>query len=108
MSSSSKAALHFTSILAAYGIPNKPLVVVTDNTGAYNAVRSWTQTPNTKHIEVQHNFMRERYAAGQLDYQWIPGDQNVADVLTKPLGGCAFAMYRKHLSVVLVPSVQRS
>ena len=104
LSAASKAALAYMPILDAYGIPSQPLPILTDSEAAWKAVRAWNLTPNIKHIETHHNFMRERHAAGHLNYQHIPGTLNTADILTKPLGIKLLQQHRAGLGVLPVPA----
>ena len=39
-----------------------------------------------KHIRVKLLYVRELYAASELDIRWISGDDHPPDLLTKPLG----------------------
>ena len=38
----------------------------------------------TKHIEVDIHFIREKIEAKQLEVRFVPTEEQVADVLTKP------------------------
>ena len=39
----------------------------------------------TKHIDLQYHFIREAVQDGKIMVSYIPTDENVSDVLTKPL-----------------------
>jgi KUP system potassium uptake protein len=39
----------------------------------------------TKHIDIQHHFVREKVACGAVDLSYCPTERMVADVFTKPL-----------------------
>ena len=40
----------------------------------------------TKHIEVHYHFVREHVLSGEVELVYVPTDQQVADIFTKPLG----------------------
>jgi hypothetical protein len=44
----------------------------------------------SKHIEVQHFFIREHIEAGTVKLQHVPSEKQAADTLTKPLHRVAF------------------
>lgn len=48
----------------------------------------------TKHIDIQHHFVREKVAEGQIALQHVSTDQQVADGLTKPLPKDKFVLFR--------------
>ena len=54
-------------------------------------------TPS-KHIDVQYQFVRDRYQRGDLSIQFVPTTDQRADMFTKQLGGPEF---RRHRSIVM-------
>ena len=39
-----------------------------------------------KHIEVHYHFVHKRVLCGEVELLYVPTDQQVADIFTKPLG----------------------
>ncbi|XP_024518486.1 uncharacterized protein LOC112341862 [Selaginella moellendorffii] len=58
----------------------------------------------TKHIDVQHHFIREHVAAGDLHLEYVPSQYQLADLLTKPLSELTFIKLRNQLGVSSTPS----
>lgn len=54
----------------------------------------------TKHKEIDLFFVREKVLAKQLSVVHIPGSDQWADVLTKPLSTAKFLLMRSKLNVV--------
>ncbi|XP_067933781.1 uncharacterized protein [Watersipora subatra] len=76
---------HEFCILLGHSIAQPPKTLIyCDNQGAI-ALRTKRsgQMNHTKHIDVRYHFIRERHDA---EYQYIPSSDNLADILTKPLG----------------------
>ncbi|KAK9703701.1 hypothetical protein QE152_g29135, partial [Popillia japonica] len=48
----------------------------------------------SKHIEVRHFYVRERFLNGELKLEHISGRDQVADLLTKPLERVRFIFLR--------------
>ena len=48
----------------------------------------------TKHIEIQHHYVREQVAAGSVALPYVGTENMVADVLTKPLAADRHAFWR--------------
>ena len=46
-------------ILEDYGIVQNTLIVYCDNTSAINIFKNLVQHSRTKHIDIQHHFIRE-------------------------------------------------
>lgn len=53
----------------------------------------------TKHVEVQHHFIREKVLPGEISLLPVHTDDQVADVLTKALGYSKFSKFRELLGV---------
>ena len=56
-----------------------------DNVGSNILTRDPSFHARTKHIDIQHHYVRERVEAGDISYAYIPTRDNLADCLTKPL-----------------------
>jgi hypothetical protein len=41
-----------------------------------------------KHIDLKYHFLRELVAEGKIRLGWIQSEDQLADILTKPLQGC--------------------
>ena len=44
----------------------------------------------TKHIDIRHHYVREAVADGIFEVQWIPTEEQLADVFKKELHGKRF------------------
>jgi hypothetical protein len=60
--------------------------ILCDNQGAIALAKNPTHHSRTKHIDVQHHFIRERVEAEVIELKYVPTQSMVADVLTKALG----------------------
>jgi len=53
----------------------------------------------TKHIDVRYHFIREAVNAGHISVRYIPTEDNLADILTKPLTRFKFEYFRNLLGL---------
>jgi hypothetical protein len=51
----------------------------------------------SKRIEVRYQFIRDRVLKGVVQFQYIPTDEQLADILTKPLVKGKFVFFRDKL-----------
>lgn len=65
-----------------------------DNVGAIHLANNPATTPNSKHIDLRHHFIRERVANGEFKIVHVPSLRQHADFLTKPLYKDAFYAHR--------------
>ena len=68
--------------------------VCEDNMGALRLANNPRTTPNSKHIDIRHHFIRERVARGEFKIVHVPSHLQHADFLTKPLPREAFCVHR--------------
>jgi hypothetical protein len=102
LSEASREALWLAKIVKLFGINDKPFLVRGDSQGAICAIKNYSYTRHTKHIEIHHDFMKDRYALGDLDYEHIPGASNPSDIFTKALGRVKFEQFRSLLGMRVV------
>lgn len=73
-----------------------------DNQGSINLAHNPVYHGRTKHIEVRHHFIREKIVSGEVNLDYIPTTEQLADILTKPLGRTAFERLRDRLGLVRI------
>lgn len=74
-------------------------IIYGDNQGAIALAKNPQFHARTKHIDVQHHFVREKQHNGEVDLQYVPTDQQVADGLTKALPKDKFEVFRSALGL---------
>ncbi|CAB1120305.1 unnamed protein product [Ectocarpus sp. CCAP 1310/34] len=62
--------------------------------GAIHLASNPATTPNSKHIDIRHHFIRERLARGEFKVVHVRSDLQRADFLTKPLPKETFCAQR--------------
>jgi hypothetical protein len=76
----------------------EPTILHTDNQTARTlASGELSVGQRTKHIDIRYHFVREMVEAKNLDVKWIPGEGQLADLLTKCLPKARFMDLRKRI-----------
>ena len=60
-------------------------VLFTDNEAAESIAKREPDYQRTKHIDIRYHFVRDHFEKGTFNIQHIPGTEQIADILTKPL-----------------------
>jgi hypothetical protein len=81
----------------------KPTVLKCDNQSSIKLAHNPIYHVRTKHIEIQHHFVREKIHSKEIDLIYCNTTDNVADIIIKPLGKINFEECRKQLCVVENP-----
>jgi hypothetical protein len=102
LADASREALWLAKIIKMFGIKEMPFPIRGDSRGALCAIRNYQYTKHTKHIEIHLDFMRDRYAAGVLDFDYVEGKFNPADIFTKALPRPKFEECRELLGMMEV------
>ena len=63
----------------------KPTTLMVDNQGAISYSTNPVHHARTKHIDIQHHFVREKIVSNEIEIQHCATDDNLADLLTKAL-----------------------
>ena len=67
-----------------HNITTSPTVIFSDSQGSIALVKNPEYHSRTKHIDVQHHFVREQSALGVVVFKYVSTEDMVADVLTNP------------------------
>jgi hypothetical protein len=89
----------FRLLLTELSVPFVTPIIYCDNQSAVLLAHNPILHARTKHMEIDLFFVREKVLAKQLTVQHIPGDNQWADVLTKPLSSSKFLYLRPKLNV---------
>ncbi|GJY21277.1 copia protein [Tanacetum coccineum] len=78
-------ALWMKQALVDYGISLDDIPIMYDNKGAIDLSKNIVQHSRTKHIEIHHHFLRDNVQKRNISIEKVSSEDNIADILTKPL-----------------------
>ena len=85
-SEATKEAIWIRRFLLDIGHPQTlATTILIDNQAAIAIARNPTFHARTKHIEIRYHFIREKLESGEIDVEYVPTDDQIADILTKGL-----------------------
>ncbi|XP_047338253.1 uncharacterized protein LOC124941914 [Impatiens glandulifera] len=88
------------SLMRDYDIKANKSPVFCDNTSAIAITYNPVLHSRTKHIDIRHNFIREYVSQKHIRLEYVPTDQQVVDMFTKPLPEIMFSYFRNVLGLV--------
>jgi hypothetical protein len=91
--------LWMKKLLFDYGFTQETMVIHCDNTSAINISKNTVQHSRTKHIDIWHHFIRDLVESREVTLMFIPTENQLADILTKPLDGSRFESLRKAIGI---------
>jgi hypothetical protein len=91
--------LWMKKLLCDYGFTQDTMVIHCDNTSAINISKNPVQHSQTKHIDIRHHFIRDIVESRKVALMFIPTENQLADILTKPLHGSRFESLRKAIGI---------
>ncbi|GJX56047.1 hypothetical protein Tco_0285944, partial [Tanacetum coccineum] len=78
-------AIWMKQALVDYGIRLDDIPIMCDNKGAIDLSKIHIQHSRIKHIEIRHHFLRDNVQKGNISIEKVSSEDNIADILTKPL-----------------------
>lgn len=75
-------------------------MLVTDNLSASYVCRNPVFHSRMKHLALDYFFVREQVSSGSLRVKHVKSADQVADILTKPLGHRLFVGFRNKIGLV--------
>lgn len=99
LSEAAKELICLSYLLKDLGMNGDSIIMKEDNQGCIALARNPGDHPRTKHIAIRFHFIRSHVDSGLMDLQYIPTDENVADIMTKPFGRVKFIQLRGMLNL---------
>ncbi|GKC41632.1 hypothetical protein Tco_1059354 [Tanacetum coccineum] len=87
-------ALWMKQALVDYEVKLNDVPVLCDNKGAIDLSKNPVLYSRTKHIEIRHHFLRDNVQKGNISIEKVASEDNIADILTKPLKREPFNLLR--------------
>ncbi|KAK6140952.1 hypothetical protein DH2020_025306 [Rehmannia glutinosa] len=74
--------------LADYKCSFENVPIFCDNISAINIAQNPVHHNRTKHIEIRHHFLRDCVSKRKIEISFVPSQDQLADIFTKPLSSC--------------------
>eukprot|EP00794_Sanderia_malayensis_P008499 gene8499-9408_t len=66
-------------------IVDRPIMLFTDNQSAIAVAKDPIKSQRNKHIDIKYHFIRSEIKTGNIILQYVPSEENFADVFTKSM-----------------------
>ena len=81
----------------------EPMVIYCDNTSAISLSKNLVQHSKAKHIPIKYHYLRDQSQKKNIKLEYVPTQEQIADIFTKPLSRDVFEYLRQILGVVSLP-----
>ena len=100
-SAATKEALWLRSLFSGLGIaPPGAVMIKTDNQASLSLLKHPIASQRSKHIDVIYHFSREKVLRGDVNFTYVPTQDMVADIMTKPLTASVFKTLRAKMGML--------
>ncbi|KAK6137201.1 hypothetical protein DH2020_029055 [Rehmannia glutinosa] len=86
--------------LADYKCSFENVPIFCDNISAINIAQNAVHHNRTKHIEIRHHFLRDCVSKRKIEISFVPSQDQLADIFTKPLSSETFSSIRARLGIM--------
>ncbi|KAK6120549.1 hypothetical protein DH2020_045715 [Rehmannia glutinosa] len=86
--------------LADYKCSFENIPIFCDNTSAINITQNPVHHNRTKHIEFRHHFLRDCVSKRKIEMCFVPSQDQLVDIFTKPLTAKSFASIQARLGIM--------
>ena len=78
------------------------LLVYIDNQSCVKLLENPVFHDKSKHIEIKYHYIKDMVQRGAVKLQYVAMDEQIVDVLTKPLARVKFEYFREKLHVLQI------
>ena len=98
LSDSANQVLWTRNFLQRQGHHQPPAAIYRDNQSTIQLIRNGrSNSERTRHVDIRYFYLHDKLSIGDVDITYIPTEEMIADILTKPLQGELFRKLRKEL-----------
>src|SRR5579871_6896543 len=99
----SREAIWFGKLLQEIGYSQDRGITIflADNQGSINLAKNPTQHTRTKHMDIQHHFIREKIEEKIIELVYCSTDEMIADILTKSVSRDKLQRFSKQMGLRL-------
>jgi hypothetical protein len=83
-----------------FDLEMEAIVILCDNQSCIKMTNNLVFHDKSKHIEIQYHYIHDMVQRGAIKLQYVGIDEQVVDVLTKPLSHVKFEYFRDKIGVV--------
>jgi hypothetical protein len=87
-------------LVALFGQELEPTIIHCDNQSGIKLSENPVFHDRSKHIDIRYHFIRDCVQRGAVQLQYVPTDEQVADILTKALMKGKFVYFRDKMGIV--------
>jgi hypothetical protein len=87
-------------LISLFDLEMRETAILCDNQSCIKMTENPVFHDRSKHIEIIYHFIRDMVQRGALKLQYISTDEQVVDVMTKPLSRVKFEHFRDKLGIV--------
>jgi hypothetical protein len=87
-------------LTSLFDLEMEATVILCDNQRCIKMTENPVFHDKSKHIEIRYHYIRDMVQRGAIKLQYVVTDEQVADVLTKPLSRVKFEHFRDKLGIV--------
>jgi transposase InsO family protein len=107
ISQCTREAIWLRQLMSDVGLEQKKAtLIMCDNQGAIALMKNPIHHSRSKHIDIQHHFIREKVEVEVIEMKYISTEHMVADVLTKALAKPRHEVLRKEMGLTLFNNKQ--
>jgi hypothetical protein len=97
----SREAVWLQKLLAGiFDLELEPTLIHCDNQSCVKLSENPVFHDKSKHIEIKYHYIRDMVQRGVVELQYISTDEQIADILTKPLSRVKYEYFRDKLGVM--------
>ena len=93
ISDCSRQAIGIKILIKELRIKIRSIPIYGDNQGSIFIASNAVQESHTKHINIYYHYICELVVAKEIDLQFVPGEMNPANMLTKNLQKIKFTQF---------------